>query len=425
MRGAWGVAACMGLSVVVSGCDPSDKAYFRGGIGTELYTADIAAATDLQNVYLDNLCRQSMSYVGAVPSCSERELLPQAWPLMVQAGMNDIDLRCDSYLSWLDQKKRENSAILSEISAIRVAVDALANPAVTGVSPIALAAVAAAFGLATSTLGNINSLLLQVDHTTVQSVVFINRRDFREKLLEIPINNKPMAVHALRSYLTICMPMTIAANINSTVTVFQQAGPLAVDKRKLVSTTTLGSPITATEKLVRRERPVNVVVPEFAEILDPYDPQSQSVAFVSGLQRALCAPKNEIGVPGPITKGLIAIFEASPHPKTVNNGKLDAKEISLIRGQGPCVEGGGRNYFEKLTYPVNDPDGAEALSQLIIALNKVPGGVQLAANTSLDGARDRIAQVRADPTISSKLKLQLPPELSKQVTRDFLLALPR
>ena len=136
-------------------------------------------------------------------------------------------------------------------------------------------------------------------------------------------------------------------------------------------------------------------------------------------------PKNEIGIPGAATKALIAIFEASPHTKTKNNGKLDAKEIAQIRGQGPCVEGGGRNFFEKLTYPLGDADGKEALMQLIVALNKVPGGPQLATTLSLDDVRDKISQARTDPAVSSKLKLQLPPELSNQVTRDFLLALPR
>jgi hypothetical protein len=75
--------------------------------------------------------------------------------------------------------------ILTEIGAVRFAVDALTNPAVVTVSPVALAAVAAAFGLATNTVNNFNSLLLQLDHTTVQSVVFVNRRIFREKLPQI------------------------------------------------------------------------------------------------------------------------------------------------------------------------------------------------------------------------------------------------
>jgi len=78
-----------------------------------------------------------------------------------------------------------------------------------------------------------------------------------------------------------------------------------------------------------------------------------------------------------------------------------------------------------LTYPLNDADGKEALMQLIVALNKVPGGPQLATTLSLDDVRDKISQARADPTVSSKLKLQLPPALSNQVTKDFLSALPR
>ena len=133
--------------------------------------------------------------------------------------MNDIDQRCDAYLSWLDQKKRETAGVLTEIAAVRVAVDAVTNPAIaTGISPLGLAAIAAAFGLATSTFNNINSLLLQVDHTTVQSVVFANRRDFREQVRRLAIENKPMVVHTLRSYLQICMPMTIAAVPNRSLT---------------------------------------------------------------------------------------------------------------------------------------------------------------------------------------------------------------
>jgi hypothetical protein len=433
------VAGCVGLAMLASGCDPNDRMYFRGGVGTDLYTPDAALSTDLQNAYLENLCRQSLPFVGAgVPSCSQQELSPTAWPLIVQAGMNDVDQRCDAYLAWLDQKKREQGAILAEIGAIRVAVDALTNPAIsTGISPIALAAVAAAFGLATSTLGNVNSLLIQVDHTTVQSVVFMNRRNFREDIRALAIVNKPTAVHALRSYLQICMPMTIAANINSTVTVFQSTGP-GVAIRPMVSPPVAppiapvvvarpvaSAPVVAREKIRVVERaPMDVVREEYAEILDPYDPKVHSPAFVSSLQMALCVPDSEIGTIGPATKALIAIFEASPHRITVNNGKLDANEISQIRGQGRCVPGGGRNYFEKSTYTA-DADGADAVAQLVAALNKVPGGAQLPTGTSLDGTRARIQQVRADPAIGAKLKLQLPPVLSNQVTRDFLLALPR
>jgi hypothetical protein len=426
MRGVGVVAGCVALAVLVSSCDTTDSRYFRYGIGTDLYSDDIVQTTQFQDIYLTELCRQALP----VLSSSENQCLnavpsPNAWDLIVQAGLNDVDRRCDSYLAWLDDRRRTNNAVLKELGDVTVASQAIMNVAGVSANPITL--VGLAFGLAANTFTNVNSrLLLEVDKTTVQTLVLRRRSDYRVGLQSIRVENRPAAVHALRSYLNICTPFTIETDINSTITVFQQVGAGGlVAKPPLVSAATVGAPVRATERIGRPVRATIEEHPEFAEILDPYDPQAHSVSFVSSVQRALCVPKNEIGIPGAATKALIAIFEASPHTKTKNNGKLDAKEIALIRGQGPCVEGGGRNFFEKLTYPLNDADGKEALMQLIVALNKVPGGPQLATTLSLDDVRDKISQARADPTVSSKLKLQLPPALSNQVTKDFLLALPR
>jgi hypothetical protein len=426
MRGVGVVAGCVALAVLVSGCDTTDSRYFRYGIGTDLYSDDIVQTTQFQDIYLTELCRQALP----VLSTSESQCLngvpgSNGWNLLVQAGLNDVDRRCDSYLAWLDDRRRTNNAVLKELGDVTVASQAIMNVAGVSANPITL--VGLAFGLAANTFTNVNSrLLLEVDKTTVQTLVLRRRSDYRVGLQSIRVENRPAAVHALRSYLNICTPFTIETDINSTITVFQQVGAGGlVTKPPLVSAATVGAPVRATERIGRPVRATIEEHPEFAEILDPYDPQAHSVSFVSSVQRAMCVPKNEIGIPGAATKALIAIFEASPHTKTKNNGKLDAKEIALIRGQGPCVEGGGRNFFEKLTYPLNDADGKEALMQLIVALNKVPGGPQLATTLSLDDVRDKINQARADPTVSSKLKLQLPPALSNQVTKDFLLALPR
>ena len=104
------VAGCTALALLVAGCDPNERNYFRNGIGTQLYTAETASATEFQNIYLDYLCRQSVSSIGAdAPSCAQ-VVPPNAWPVIVQAGLNDIDTRCDSYLAWLDAKRRENTA---------------------------------------------------------------------------------------------------------------------------------------------------------------------------------------------------------------------------------------------------------------------------------------------------------------------------
>jgi len=443
VREMWGramragiVAGCVALALLVGGCDSLDSRYQRYGIGTDLYWDGLPAATQLQDAYLAYICSQAISSTARSADaaiCDGLTLGSRDWGLLVQAGMNDIDLRCDGYLAWLHDKRASREPILKQLAALGGATAAILRATDVGATPIALAGIA--FGLAAETFTNIDLRLLNgVDYTTVQSVVRDNRTQFRTNNLNLVIDNRPAAIYVLRNYLSICMPSSIEMSINNTINVYHRGGPEALRNTPVglraapatsgTSAAVRGTPVRATERISEPVRAPIERHPEFAEILDPYDPQAHSVSFVSSLQRALCVPGNEIGVPGPTTKALIAIFEASPHTKTNNNGRLDAKEIAQIRGQGPCVAGGGRNFFEKLTYPLNDPDGKEALMQLIVALNKVPGP-QLPTTLTLDEVRDRISQVRADPTINAKLKLQLPATLSNQVTKDFLAALPR
>jgi hypothetical protein len=103
------------------------------------------------------------------------------WDLIVQAGLNDVDRRCDSYLAWLDDRRRTNNAILKEFGDVTVASQAIMRVAGVGANPITLAGLA--FGLASNTFTNINSrLLLEVDKTTVQTLVLRRRNDFRVDL---------------------------------------------------------------------------------------------------------------------------------------------------------------------------------------------------------------------------------------------------
>jgi hypothetical protein len=105
--GEWGmrwvrvVAACVSLSVVVGGCDPTlESQYFREGVGTDLNGANLSDSTVLLNEYVDFVCGQAglvKSDLSGVPfSCNDRQLTSSEWMIFVQAGMNDIDRRCDS-----------------------------------------------------------------------------------------------------------------------------------------------------------------------------------------------------------------------------------------------------------------------------------------------------------------------------------------
>ena len=56
------VAGCIGLALLVGGCDyTTDSRYFRYGIGTDLYSEDIVQTTQLQDIYLTELCRQAIA----------------------------------------------------------------------------------------------------------------------------------------------------------------------------------------------------------------------------------------------------------------------------------------------------------------------------------------------------------------------------
>ena len=155
-------------------------------------------------------------------------------------------------LAWLDDRRRTNSAVLKELGDITVASQAIMRVAGVGANPITLAGLA--FGLAANTFTNVNSrLLLEVDKTTVQTLVLRRREAYRLQLQGIVVDNRPAAIHALRSYLSICTPYTIETDINSTITVFQQVGAGGlVTKPPLVSAATVGAPVGAPVRATER-----------------------------------------------------------------------------------------------------------------------------------------------------------------------------
>src|SRR5262249_17582656 len=213
----------------------------------ELATQSFPSSADLQDVYIYELCRQAgvvqvaSTSIDAVPACPN-------WGLVTLAGLNDIDQRCDAYLAWLDDKRPSREPILSEISAIAGATAAILRTTGVGVNPITLVGIA--FGLASNTFTNIRSrLLLEADHSTVQSVVLSRQQDFRSRLKPQSINNRADAIYAMRSYLRICMPMTIEMNINTTVTLVEAAGADALKtKGSLIAPIQSGMPPQRAEK---------------------------------------------------------------------------------------------------------------------------------------------------------------------------------
>jgi hypothetical protein len=336
------VAWCMGLALLVSGCDTMDSRYFRYGIGTELYTEDIVQATAFQDIYLTELCRQALPVVSTTENaCLNRVAGRDDWNLVVQSGLNDIDRRCDSYLAWLDDRRRTNNAVLKELGDITVASQAIMRISGVSANPITLAGLA--FGLAANTFTNINSrLLLEVDKTTVQTLVLRRRNEYRFQLQRIQVENRPAAIHALRSYLNICTPFTIETDINSTITVFQTGGPGALDRPPLINPETVRS---TTIERARDPMPVRKF-PEAPRV---------KAAFITNVQTALCVPAT-----GEADAPTIAAIEAylKAQKKTVPNPIVPASAAlspilqKAIDEVGSCSTLGFKNAFEVGRYGV-------------------------------------------------------------------------
>jgi hypothetical protein len=194
--------ACVGVLVTLAGCDPvTDRAYMNEGAGVDLYTSDRAQQAELLNQYLAFICGPDGSFCG------------NNWATVVYAGMNDIDQRCDGFLTWLDAKRRDKEPILAQLGALTAAAHSIMT--VTGSSPKSLDILTAAFGLATASYTNWNSrLLISVNQSTVQQVVYKAQGDFRTLIKSYVIRDQPTAVYLLRNYLRLCMPITIEASIN-------------------------------------------------------------------------------------------------------------------------------------------------------------------------------------------------------------------
>jgi hypothetical protein len=145
--------------------------------------------------------------------------------------LNDIDRRCDAYLTWLDNKRRWVGPFHQQILDTQTATTAIM--AATLVDPTkAIAVVGAAFGFAAHSFTNFNNrFLFEVEKSTVQSVVLTRQQQYRQGLPAV-INNRPAAIYALRQYLRLCMPMTIETQINTTVKLFERAGPQALSQAR-------------------------------------------------------------------------------------------------------------------------------------------------------------------------------------------------
>lgn len=420
---------CAGVLAALAGCDPTDKHYFTQGVGTRLSSDDIAAEakqTDLQNAYVAEICRQAglqpTSPAEGIVTCLGPDQLT-TWTLFVQAGMNDIDQRCDAYLTWLDEFKRSRDPILNQISNTGTTTQNIMLAA--GVHSVPITIVADAFGLARNTFSNVSTrLLIELPHSTIQAVVLGKQKQLRDEVFGTPgerpviaVTSRPAAIYVLRSYLRLCMPMTIETEVNNTVATIARSGNDAVSEPL----------ITASNVGVARITNVTAPIPAGPKAPAPLPDRNGAfeipltVRTVKAYQNALCISPDD-GKLGPQTRVAISEFLKLRGEKDTS-AQFDRRTPGLLQDAVDTVRNcRGKflmNVYEVVNYgmPANRVAAVKSLQdELNKALKKAGSttAVQITGqftddSQGKDPTRNAIAEMR---------KLMSPSDAAAQNMRD-------
>jgi hypothetical protein len=396
------VVLCM-VSMLGS-CSQAFRDSYDNGVGTELAHSSIGQQTTAQNAYVSSICQQTGDGCGD-------------WKTFTYAGMNDIDARCDAYLAWLDSRRRWNGPIQKQIADTSTATTTIM--AFTGAGAVAIGVVAAAFGFTRNSFDNAQSrLLMEVNHSTVQTIVLSNQDRFRKQVATADIVSRPVAIYALRQYLRLCMPFTIENEINTTITTYQLGGARALEaaeENPLIRLAAVQRQAITPQRIVYRP-PGKIFTKQYSLVVK--NPQQVSPPIIQRALGAICATSEEIAEPTRVTSAHVKVLQQwrkirSRLPDKRLDGKMDEGDLAVASAEPPCTAN-ARNFYEMKEYPGGVKTYAVDIAELLN--KKLTGSERLSDNPEEPAMRAAIALVRAkmkdelqlnDQALSEELTLEL------------------
>jgi hypothetical protein len=351
------------LASALAGCS-QNQGLLENGLGSALPGSDTATSGELLDAYYELLCHQAG--IGEKQACNIPGVGDPNWTLIVRQGMNDIDRRCDAYLQWLDNVKRSKQPLLSQVSAVQASATGIIG-VIEPRSTQAITILSQAFSLITKSIENYYSrLLLEVEQSTINSVVLRAQQDFRSSTRDQVYLYRPDAEHVLRSYLRLCLPFSIETRINDYSTLGSQGIKVGRDS-SINAIPDVGVDVNVYRELsaaepVKQVRRARVGVPGGDPKTGDIDIDDPSMRT---FQAALCAPID--GRLGPATRAYIRDYQANTYSGSSNarvTGTLGNAEKSSLRGLGKCTSP-FKTYTERNTF--KDQNG---LKEFAAALGK-------------------------------------------------------
>lgn len=422
-RTCWRQLCLVALLALATGCNPNSPfRNYAGAVGPDLYSKQTVRNTNLLTAYTANLCVQA----GLPMSGNECHLSTTAdWKQFVDMGLYDIDQRCDTFLDNLYYKDKTTDSILAQISDTAAFTGAVLDA--TKSTRAAITIVAAAFNLAENTFSNARqSLLDALDPTTVKSIVFSRQQVVKKEIYAATISSKPQALHALRTYLRVCMPFAIEMEANAVLTTVQRTGepgasPIVfADVKPLEPGQQFGS---------GNRNGGGIKTPkDFDKIFS--NPSKYEKDDLVLLQNAMCLQGQGVGIVGDKTKSSINIYENTAFPseffgdirQPTKNGLIDDYEWSFITSFGDCSSGSYRNIFERSKYDIVS-DGAANNSRIgLIRLLNARLNAGLPEELTLEDVRLREAIEKARQAYGTSdyqgfAKSQVTPDLLNALTK--------
>ncbi|MGT2445911.1 hypothetical protein ACU4I5_26965 (plasmid) [Ensifer adhaerens] len=331
------------LLLLTTGCTPQDGfRQYASAVGPDLYSRQTVRNTELLAAYTTNLCRQADLTYSSSGSCQINSV--SQWKTFVDMGLYDIDQRCDAFLDSLYYKEKTNDSILAQISDTRSLATTVLDA--TSTSRAAIRIVAAAFDFSENSFRNVNSTLLEaLDPTTVKSIVFRRQQDIKQQIYAVTITNKPQALHALRTYLRVCMPFAIEMEANAVLTTVQRTNtdgdsPIAFADK----------PRTADDTPKRQPRPNLGKAGNDQGVIDLFGRDSgRTVDSVKKVQAKLCVPTT--GKVQAQTRTAVTIYRQTKVAGDVAWRSLSQDEAKEILGPNVpiCQNQYFLNYYETST----------------------------------------------------------------------------
>ncbi|UJW76480.1 hypothetical protein [Rhizobium sp. SL42] len=373
---------------LIAGCTP---ALGDRGVGQDLYSSQTPRATNNIAAYFGELCNQTnLQRSGTAADCSD-------YSMLVQAGFNDIDARCDHYLAWIDNKRVEAGRVHSSLVAIGSAATSVLT--IASASTDTIAYVAQALGLTGSLYDAFNnSLLMGLESSTIKRIVYERRLEFRRQFMQVTFSKSPEMVFALRGYLRICTPQTIVLDANtyalaaaSGIAPQSLADSIQQEVDAISAFKSGKGPATAGMQADQKPSRGKVSCKECDKIFPKESGYTE--AEIKLVQRAICVPED--GKPGSDTLAGIQNYRDTQGSR--NTGPLQRAEFEFLATSG-CRSGdpekGVKNFYEAVVMRDNPNRLSDLIDDLNAVIKKLPALDKATVTLNTPELRDRIADAR-------------------------------